>query len=89
MDFRTDETVAMVLGNLCLARWARFLEFLWILFINTSPRRRLGGRKTDLSLEMNGTTLESGDRCHRKHEMLMFSIMCSQRVLAFGADPVD
>jgi len=40
---RTDETVSMVLGNLCLAR-------------------RLGGRKTDLSLEMNGTTLESGDR---------------------------
>ena len=57
--------------------------------INISPRRRLGGRKTDLSLEMNGTTLESGDRCHRKHEMLMFSIFRSQRVLALGADPVD
>ena len=62
---------------------------LWILFINISPRRRLSGRKTDLSLEMNGTTLESGDRCHRKHEFLMFSIIRSQRVLAFGADPVD
>ena len=62
---------------------------LWTLFINISPRRRLGGRKTDLSLEMNGTTLESGDRCHRKHEMLMFSIFRSQRVLALGADPVD
>jgi len=40
---RTEDTVAMVLGNLCLAR-------------------RMSSRKADLTLDMNGTTVDSEDR---------------------------
>jgi len=40
---RTEDTVTMVLGNLCLAR-------------------RMSNRRTDLSLDMNGTTTDSEDR---------------------------
>jgi len=40
---RTEDTVAMVLGNLCLAR-------------------RVNSRRADLSLDMNGTTVDSEDR---------------------------
>ena len=85
----------MVLGNLCLARFV-YLKFVKIAIhagkeyqrANKFFFGRVNSGRADLSLDMNGTTVDSEDRCIVRI-CLIFRLFLWQRVPVVRAGPAD